>query len=298
MAGFSSFPDVFSWIQNLPPIEKWEASSKSINLCPSSSSHPCLKLSLSNLKHTHVSLSIIADYNLPVSLWTSKRISPNPTSKKLLDPADNSSSTMLCNLIEDVLKYCSNKAGPSYVKLPKTYPQANIGEAFNFSFLSLTFVVCVYEAPADLRGACLHALKEQLACPKSRGVSKLLMRQMGTNLEERWMRSVNLAITNWMAELQAAKAAVEAPSPLFSYSFSMLGMWKVQLYCPVMAMVVDKSNGPSPDDRLAFSLNYHQLEGVIQLNYRVSVQEKWIEIKVNTDNIRYTYVRKTFHFVL
>lgn len=293
MAGFSSFPDVFSWIQNLPPIQKWEASSKSINLCPSSSSpQPCLKLSLTNLKNTHVSLSIIADYNLPVSLWTSKK---TPISKKLLDPSDSSSSTMLCNIIEDVLKYCSNKAGPSYVKLPKTYPQANIGETFNFSFLSLTFVVCVYEAPADLRGACLHALKEQLACPKSRGVSKLLMRQMGTNIEERWMRSMNLAITNWIAELQAAKAAVEAPSPLFSYSFSMLGMWKVQLYCPVIAMVVDKSNGPAPDDRLAFSLNYNQLEGVIQLNYRVSVQEKWIEVRVNTDNIRYIY---TYNFLL
>ncbi|KAH6762837.1 neuronal PAS domain protein [Perilla frutescens var. hirtella] len=288
---FSSFPDVFSWIQKLPPIQQWETPSKSLNLCPSCSSHPSLKLSLTNLKNTLVSLSIIADYNLPISLWTSKKISPNPMSKKLLDHDGKTVSTMLTNFIEDVLKYCSNKAGPSSVKLPQTYLQNNIGETFNFSFLTLTFVVCIYEAPTDLRASCLHALKEQLACPRSRGVSKLLMRQMGSNIEERWMRSVNLAITNWISELQAARAAVETPSPLFSYSFSTLGLWKVQLYCPVIAMNVEKSSGSAPDDRLTFSLNYHQLEGVIQLNYKVAVQEKWIEIRVNTDNIRCDVVK-------
>ncbi|KAK6156078.1 hypothetical protein DH2020_010326 [Rehmannia glutinosa] len=120
------------------------------------------------------------------------------------------------------------------------------------------------------------------------------MRLLGSNTEEQWMRSMNLAITNWISELQAANVPIKTPSPLFSYSFSTFGLWKVQLYCPVIAMNVEKSSGPNNnirDDRLLFSLNYHQLEGVIQLNYRVIVQEKWIDVMVNTDNIRCDVVK-------
>ncbi|KAI8030169.1 hypothetical protein LOK49_LG01G01010 [Camellia lanceoleosa] len=93
------------------------------------------------------------------------------------------------------------------------------------------------------------------------------------------MRSVNLAITNWIVELQAMlNHSIKTPSPLFSYGVSNVGLWKVQLYCPVIAMDVEKSTNPSPDERLWFSLNYHQLEGVIQLNYKVIVREKWVDV--------------------
>ncbi|KAL2541816.1 hypothetical protein Adt_02794 [Abeliophyllum distichum] len=115
------------------------------------------------------------------------------------------------------------------------------------------------------------------------------------------MRSINLAITNWLSELQGgigntycrrSTESCKTPSPLFSYSLSTHGLWKVQLYCPVMSMEVEKSsNNPSPDEHLLFSLNYHQLEGVIQLNYKVIIQEKWIEVSVNTDNIRCDVVK-------
>lgn len=283
MALSLSFLDVFSWIENLPPIHQWEkTNSNSINLCPLSSSQPSLKLSL-NFTNSHVSLSIIADYNLPISLWTSKKLTilPKPTSKKLLDD-EITISTLIHNFIEDVLKYGANKY-PSSPKLPIS--QTNPKDIFNFSFLTLSFIVCIYEAPADLRTSCLNTLKEQLACPKSRAVSKTLMRLLGSNMEEQWMRSINLAITNWILELQTMNTCLKTPCSLFSYSLSFLGLWKVQLYCPVIAMNVEKSSGSSSDD-LMFSLNFHQLEGVIQLNYRVTILEKWIEIKINTDNIR------------
>ncbi|XP_047977725.1 uncharacterized protein LOC125219721 [Salvia hispanica] len=298
----SSFPNIYSWIQNLPPINQWETTCKSINLCPSSSIHPSLNLSLSTLKNSKISLSITANYNIPIPLWTSKKITPNPTSKTLIDRDGGSTTStstapvaaMLCNFIEDVLRYCSTRSGASSsVRLPRGYPlQDRVAETFNAAFVGLSFVVCIYEAPADLRGACLHSLREQLARPETREASKMLMRQMGSGVEERWMRSMNLAITNWTAEMQAARASPpETPLQLFSYSFSMVGLWKVQLYCPIIAMTIVKASGPSPDDRLAFSLNYHQLEGVIQLNHRVAVREKWIEIKVNTDNIRCDVVK-------
>ncbi|PIN25373.1 hypothetical protein CDL12_01885 [Handroanthus impetiginosus] len=288
MANFSSnniFPDIFSWIfKNLPQIPQLETNS--INLCPSFSSQPSLKLSIiTNPNNSSFSLSIFADYNLPVPLWTSKKI-------LLLDNKDNNNNdvipTLLTNFINDVLKYCPSYKSPSFLKLPSTIysDQNNLKDIFNFSFLSLTFIVCVYEAPKDLRRTCLNILKDEFECTKARGVSKTLMRFLGSNTEEQWMRCMNLAITNWILSEDESRVLVNTLSPLFSYSFSTVGLWKVQLYCPIMAMTVEKSSGHSPDDRLMFSLNYHQLEGVIQMNYRVDVQEKWIEVMVNTDNIR------------
>ncbi|CAN4095059.1 unnamed protein product [Withania somnifera] len=165
-------------------------------------------------------------------------------------------------------------------------------EIFNFSFLTLAFIICIYEAPADLRSTCIISLKNQFSCSQSRQASKLLVRMLGSNTEEQWMRSVNLAITNWIMEIHSSSSPMKTPCPLFSYSFSTQGLWKVQLYCPVIAMDVETSTASSlSDDHLRFSLNFHQLEGVIQLNHKVIVQEKWIEVMVNTDNIRCDVVR-------
>ncbi|KAL0452683.1 UNVERIFIED_CONTAM: hypothetical protein Slati_1246400 [Sesamum latifolium] len=288
---FCSFLDLFSWIEELPPIPQWKTSSTSLSLCPSYFSNPSLKLSIKNFKNSYFSISIFADYNLPIVLWTSKSVVLKPTSNKLLQDNDIVSS-LISNFIEDVLNYSPNRC-PNPRKLPRlSLEPHNLKDVFNFSFLSLTFLICIYEAPRDVRSSCLNTLKDQFSCPKSRQVSKLLMRLLGSNIEELWMRSINLAITNWISELQAANSAIKTPSSLFSYSFSTLGLWKVQLYCPVIAMNVEKSSGPLSDDRLLFSLNYHQLEGVIQLNHKVVIREKWIEVMVNIDNIREISVEK------
>ncbi|CAA2978784.1 Vicilin-like antimicrobial peptides 2-2 [Olea europaea subsp. europaea] len=286
----SFFPDVYAWLENLPLIPQWKADSMSMNLCPFSSI-PSLKLSIKNY-NSSFSLSICADYNLPLSLWNSKTFSPNPISKKLLDDHETV-SLLFHNIIENVLSYSPNRSiSSNLLRFPRsTYSENNFKDLFNFSFLSLTFIICIYEATSDLRSSCLSTLKDQSACPKSREVSKKLMRILGSNTEEQWMRSINLAITNWILELQGENAECpssncKTPSPLFSYSFSTYGLWKVQLYCPVISMLVEKSSSPSPDENLLFSLNYHQLEGVIQFNHKVIIQEKWIEVRVNTDNIR------------
>ncbi|CAA0834440.1 Unknown protein [Striga hermonthica] len=200
------------------------------------------------------------------------------------------------NLIRDVLKYSSSCKNTSYYNInpPFKLPSDNLmTNVFNFTFLTLTFVVCIYEAPTDIRASWLRALGDQFACPEAREVSKDLMRLLGSNTEEIWMRSVNLAITNWIRELRDSGAGLGTPSRLFSYSLSKFGLWKVQLYCPVIAMDVEKSSGGemSPDEGLGFSLNHHQVEGVIQLNYRVDVRENLVEVMVNTDNIRCDVVK-------
>ncbi|XP_017984485.1 PREDICTED: uncharacterized protein LOC18585782 [Theobroma cacao] len=285
-------PDMFTWIQNLPPITQWKTSFMSVCICSSSSSsHPSLKLSVAKNPHSStLSISIVADFSVSIPLWASKPLAINPNSSKLLD--EEAISCLVLNFIQDVLSYGSNK-NSFLIRFPKLESVSGLKGIFNLSFLTLAFLICIYEAPVDLRSACLNTLKHQLACSQLREASKSLMRLLGSNLEEQWMRSINLAITNWIVELQAThRTLMKTPSPLFSYAISTFGLWKVQLYCPVIAMDIESSSNASVDDqRLLFSLHYHQLEGVIQVNYKVIVQEKWIDVMLNIDNIRCNIIR-------
>ncbi|KAK9283493.1 hypothetical protein L1049_011739 [Liquidambar formosana] len=288
---FCCFPDVWAWIHNLPPITQWRTNSMSICICSSTSSQPSLKLSIAkNLQSPSLSFSfsILADFNLPISLWTSKPFKFSSKSTKLLD--EETISDLLINFIEDVLNYGSNKNNP-LLNIPKLDSLTNFKDIFNLSFLTLTFLICIYEAPADLRSECLNTLKNQLASSQPREASKLLMRLLGSNIEEQWMRSINLAITNGIEEFHATNHTLKTPSPLFSYALSTVGLWKVQLYCPIIAMDIVNSSNPLADARLLFSLNYNQLEGVIQFNYKVVLREKWLDVKVNVDNIRFDVIR-------
>lgn len=286
---YCSFPDVFRWIHNLSPISEWRSDSFSISICSStSSSQPSLYLTISRNRQSPKLLfaDIIADFSIPISLWASKPVKPNSKTTKLTD--QETISNLLVNFIEDILRYGSNKYSP-FIKFVTIDSISNFPDIFNHAFSTLLFLVCIYEAPSDLRSGCLSTIKKHLTSCESRRASKLLMRLLGSNLEEQWMRSLNLAITNCIVELQAANhySTLTTPSPLFSYAFSTFGLWKVQLYCPVISMDVENPNNSHlSDERLQFSLQYHQLEGVLQFNYKVIVKEKWIEIMVNIDNIR------------
>ncbi|XP_024959574.1 uncharacterized protein LOC112500333 [Cynara cardunculus var. scolymus] len=289
----SSFPDIWVWIQNLPPPTQWQTNTKSISICSSlSSSQPSLQLSISKtLNHpsSMISFSILADYNYPVSLWTSK---PLKTSMNNILHHENTISKLLTNIIKDILNYTPIKPSNSFLKLPEPNSIPDLKHIFNFLFLALTFIISIYEAPQDIRCDCINNLKDQFSCSWARETSKRLMLLMGSNTEEQWMRSMNLAITNWMMELRTTNYVLKAPSPMYSSATSTLGLWKVQLYCPVIAMQIEKCNSPGLEDpKLEFSLNYHQVEGVIQLNYHVMVREKWIDVLVSIDNVRCDVIR-------
>lgn len=295
-----SFPDVFRWIKNLPPMSQWETNSMSLIICTpssiSSSTQSFLNLTISKTHQSpKLSFLIVAHFNnIPIHLWTSKPF--KPTSNKtvnnksfLLD--EETIYNLFVNFIQDTLRYGSNYKTTPFIRFPKLDSVINLPEVFNLSFFTLLFLVCIYEAPKDLRAGCIGVLKDHLTGFQSRQASNLLMKLLGSNLEEQWMRSVNLAITNWVGELggehehHQLNNTFRTPCPLFSHAFSTFGLWKVQLYCPVMTMDVEKSKS-NPAERLQFSLKYHQLEGVLQFNYKVIIKEKWVEVMVNIDNIR------------
>lgn len=218
MASFS-FPDIWTWIQNLPPITGWKSSSMSVCIC-SCSSQPSLNLSIAKYLQSSFNLSIQADYNIPINLWTSKPF----TATYALHDKENMSNLLL-NFVEAILNY-SPKRCPYSLKLPSIDLSLDLKNTFNFSFLSLTFLVCIYEVPSDIRSGCLNLLQNQFSCPRSREASLMLMRVLGSNIEEHWMRSINLALTNWIAELQASHHSLKTPSPLYSYSI--LGIWLME----------------------------------------------------------------------
>ncbi|XP_042509431.1 uncharacterized protein LOC122085057 [Macadamia integrifolia] len=289
MASSCCFPDIWAWIHNLPPTPQWRGKSLSISLCPSGSTQPSLNFSIiNNLQSPYISFAIFADFKLPVSLWSSK---PFELSTRTSDVVDEGIiSSLFRNFITDILNYGLCKS-TSFLRIPPINTIGNFKDIFNLSFLTLTLFICIYEAPHELRPGCLNTLKNQLTSPQSREASKLLMRLLGSNIEEQWMRALNLAITNWVIELQESNNPLVISSPLFSYAISTAGLWKVQLYCPVIAMKVENSSNASGDERLNFSLKYHQLEGVIQFAYKVVVQDKWVDVMVNTDNIRCDVIR-------
>ncbi|KAE8689632.1 Prenylated RAB acceptor 1.B4 [Hibiscus syriacus] len=287
-------PDIFTWLQNLPPIHQWRTNSVSICICSSSTSfHPSLNLSVTkNTENSAFSVSVLADFNLPIPLWASKSLKMNSKTSKPFE--EETISCLVINVIKDVLNYGSNMNKYPTIQIPKLNSISGFKHVFNLAFLTLALMICIYEAPADLRSACLDSLKNQLTSCQLRAASKSLMRLLGSNLEEQWMRSVNLAITNWIAEFRVTnrgRLTMKTPSPLYAYAISRFGLWKVQLYCPMIAMDLVNSSNPCADERLLFSLNYHQLEGVTQFNYRVIVQEKWIDVMVNIDNIRCDVIR-------
>ncbi|KAL7611511.1 uncharacterized protein LOC111879876 [Lactuca sativa] len=285
----SSFPDIWTWIQNLPPLTQWQTNTKSIRII--SSSQPSLELSISKtlIHSSSFSFSIRVNYNLPISLWTSKPLK-SAISNTLFH--EHTISKLLTNIIKDILNYTPIKPSNSFLKLPQPNSIPNLKDIFNFVFLALVFIVSIYEAPQDIRCDCINMLKDEFASSWARETSKRLMRLMGSNTEEQWMRSMNLSITNWMTELRARNHCLKAPSPMYSSAISGLGLWKVQLYCPVIAMEIEKCNSPGQEDqKLGFSLNYHQVEGVIQLNHQVMVREEWIDVLVSIDNVRCDVIR-------
>ncbi|EES00260.1 hypothetical protein BDA96_03G062600 [Sorghum bicolor] len=281
-------PDAWAWITSLPPFTQWRTSAMSLCICatPSASAQPSMNLSVvktpSIPQPSYVTFSIFANYSVPVSLWTSKPVHLKTKTQQTLDEQDM--IQVFVDIVNSVMRYCPDKK--LSFRFPGAQPHANFKDVFNIVFLSLAFLVCIYEAPRDLRPGCLDSLRTQLTGSKCRDAAKNLVKMLGANLEDQWMQTMNLAVTNWIVELRSANQSSGVYSPLFSYALSASGLWKVQLYCPVIAMGMEEPAEATQDERLLFSLIYQQVECVIQLAYRTARRDNWIDVEVKVDNIR------------
>ncbi|GJN09866.1 hypothetical protein PR202_ga27912 [Eleusine coracana subsp. coracana] len=162
---------------------------------------------------------------------------------------------------------------------------------------TLAFLVSIYEAPSSLRGEFIDTISARLMCKDMGDAAKKLMLALGSNIEEQWVRSVNLGITNWTVECLRSGGAPASLPTVFSYAVSATKLWKVQVYCPVAGMIMEQPSHQTEDEKLLFSLNYHQLECVIQFVCRVSIKKNWIDVVINVDNIR-SLQHSTFFTIL
>ncbi|KAM3197170.1 hypothetical protein ACQJBY_072688 [Aegilops geniculata] len=202
-------PDAWGWISSLPPFSQWRANTMSLCICAtpsaSASSQPTsMTLSVAKTPPTqpsHLTFSISANYREPIFLWTSKPVHLKTKAQQSLDEQDM--VQLFADIVNQVLWYGpDNSSKPSF-----QFPGAqhlhggSFSDAFNIVFLSLAFLVCIYEAPRDLRRGCLDSLRTQLTSPKCRGAAKTLVKMLGANLEDQWMQTMNLAQLEGVVQL-------------------------------------------------------------------------------------------------
>ncbi|CAN6203460.1 unnamed protein product [Urochloa humidicola] len=273
-------PDIWQWIRSLP--EQWRGASYSLQICNSPSTNQSLNLVISKHSETQqliLSFSICAVFHDPISLWTSNYTTPRSAHTDL-------SAGFFHDIICGVLRYGPYSNSRSLFRLPNMQISEDSGKSFNLAAVTLATLVTIYEAPSNLRHEFIEKISAQLMRNEMRYAAKKLMLALGSNVEELWMRSVNLAATNWAMEGLRSGGGSPSPFAVFSYALSASRLWKVQVYCPVMAMVMEHPSHQTKDEKLLFSLNYQQLEAVIQLVYKVTFKENWIDVAVKVDNIR------------
>ncbi|CAN6213592.1 unnamed protein product [Urochloa humidicola] len=274
-------PEIWQWIRSLP--EQWRGGSYSLQICNSPSTNQSLNLVVSKHSETqplNLSFSICAAFHDPISLWSSNYSTPRSAHTTDL------SAGFLHDIICGVLRYGPYSNSRSLFRLPNVQISENTGKSFNLATFTLAILVSIYEAPSNLRHEFINKISAQLMCDEMRQAAKKLMLALGSNVEELWMQSVNLAATNWTMEGLRSGGGSPSPFMVFSYALSVSRLWKVQVYCPVVAMAMEHPSHRTKDEKLLFSLNYQQLEAVIQLVYRVTFRENWIDVAVKVDNIR------------
>ncbi|KAF0908251.1 hypothetical protein E2562_023872 [Oryza meyeriana var. granulata] len=276
-------PHIWHWTRSLPNPKHWRGESYSLQICNSPSTNQSLNLIVSWHSETqsfNLSYSICAEFHDPISLWSSHN--------SRLKSANSSDVGFhfLHDIICGVLRYgpCSNNK--SLFRLPNVQVSEDTGKIFNLAALTLALMVCIYEAPSTLRREFIGTISMVLMSSDMKGAAKKLMLAMGSNMEEQWMRSLNLAVTNWIMESHRSGGTTVLPFMVFSCAVSASRLWKVQLYCPVVAMIMEHPAHHTKDEKLLFSLNYQHLEAMIQFIYRVTFRENWIDVVVNIDNIR------------
>lgn len=164
------------------------------------------------------------------------------------------------------------------------------------------FWLCAVDAPAEagflfFRSVGPQALGQALDCrPALRG----LLSAVGPDWEERFMRSLGYVITKWcvLQELQQEPTGPMVPRLCPCYATSAHGLWILKGYAPISAMarisgaVTGGQRFAIKDSVLQYALAHQQLEAVIQMEYKVTVNDpRYIRVSTRVDNIRLHVVR-------
>jgi hypothetical protein len=88
---------------------------------------------------------------------------------------------------------------------------------------TLAILVSIYEAPSNLRHEFIKKISAQLMRDEMRCAAKKLMLMLGSNVEELWMRSVNLGVTNWTMEGRWSGDGSPSPFTVFPTLFRRAG---------------------------------------------------------------------------
>ncbi|PUZ69082.1 LOW QUALITY PROTEIN: hypothetical protein GQ55_2G080000 [Panicum hallii var. hallii] len=252
-----------------------------MKICNSPSTNQSLNLVISKHSETQslsLSFSIYSELHDPISVWSS-----NCSTLRSAHTTD-----LPAGFLHDIICGVLSR---SLFRLPNVQISEDSGKIFNLAAFTLAILVSIYEAPSNLRHEFIKKISAQLMRDEMRCAAKKLMLMLG----ELWMRSVNLGVTNWTMEGRwsgdGSPSPFTAPSPftVFSYALSASRLWKVQVYCPVVAMIMEHPSRQTKDEKMLFSLNYQQLEGVIQFSH--TIKENWIDVTVKVDNIRCDLVR-------
>eukprot|EP01018_Ginkgo_biloba_P004799 Gb_17358 [translate_table: standard] len=299
----NTFPDIWEWINGLPPPTQWKSDVMSVTLCGS----PRVPLQFSAKRITDKKEQLLlfqlhADFKLiPLYLWTSQQCNPRDSNTMIV--------TLLLDFINGILQYGPEPADAAKV-LHHTMDATAIvrdklRDMLNCAFVCMCLCVFVYEALGEeIRSRCLHVLERQMQRIVDRwNTNGLLLQALGADIEEHLMRSMGLMTTNRLfdailkqdtSNLSVWEKSIESPY-MYSYSSTANGFWKVRLYSPLLSMKDDRDHRdqlqcaklPIKDDRLLFALRYQHLEAVIQLRYRLKrLNQDCIEVEVQIYNVR------------
>eukprot|EP01018_Ginkgo_biloba_P004798 Gb_17359 [translate_table: standard] len=293
----NTFPDIWEWINGLPPPTQWKSDIMSVKLC----SCPRVSLQFSAKRITDKKEKLLlfqlhADFQLiSLYLWTSQQCNPRDSNTMF--------GTILLDFINGILQY-----GPEPAAEANTMDATAIvrewrdksRDMLNCAFVCMCLCVCVYEAPSEIRSVCMHVLERQMQrVVNCCNTKDLLLQALGSDIEEHLMRSMGFMTTNRLfdailkqdtSNLSVWEKSIESPY-MYSYSSTSNGFWKVRLYSPLLSMKDDRDQLqcaiPIKDDRLLFALRYQHLETVVQFRYRLKhFDQEWIEVEVGIDNVR------------
>ncbi|TVU39946.1 hypothetical protein EJB05_13390 [Eragrostis curvula] len=248
-----------------------------------SSTNQSLKLVISRHSETqplNLSFSICAEFHDSISLWSSNY------SRLRSSNATDASARFLHDIICGVLQYGPYSNRRSLVRLPSVQiPEDSSGKIFNIAALTLAILVSIYEAPSSLRREFIDTISAQLMRRDMGDAAKKLMLTLGSNVEEQWMLSVNLASPTgpWSVSGPVYLRRLPRCSPTL-FQRPSCGRSR----CTALLCHGHGASFTSDERREAAVLadTYQQLESVIQLVCQRFGKENWIDVSVNVDNIR------------